>query len=111
MYQPAIPIKNFQLSSCAALQTRSVPSIFAHLADVLCLDGPGADLPLCLQVTVNPGFAHNACGRRVWELDAVFGQMQIVQSVFLTWNTSQRTINQNLQLICDYRLVLFNLLW
>lgn len=51
---------------------------FTYLANVLCLNGPWADLPLCLQVTVHPGLAHNACGRGEGELDAVFGQMQIV---------------------------------
>lgn len=84
MYQPAIPIKNFQLSSCAAQENYYcyfrliVYFDFTYLANVLCLDGPWADLPLCLQVTVHPGLAHNACGRGVGELDAVFGQMQIV---------------------------------
>lgn len=67
-----------------------------YLANVLGLGGPGADLPLGLQVTVLPGLAYNAGGSSVGELDAVFSQVKIVQSVFLTGDTSQGTINKNL---------------
>lgn len=85
---------------CLPHKIKQILFFHNYLANILCSDGPWTDFPLSLQVALLPYLTHNPCWCGKGELDAIFGQVQIIQSVFLTRYTGQWSIDKNLQEKC-----------
>lgn len=76
-------------------QLRSIH--FAYLPLGTRLGGPFGLRPLLLQVELFQSFAHQAGRCSKWEFHAIFGEIQMVHRISLSWDMVQRSIDQHLK--------------
>lgn len=95
LYQTAIPIKWFRVHHDS--QDKKCALNFAYLLNALCLFAPSTKFPLLLQIVCSPSLAHNSRRCMEWEVQSELGQLQIIQTICLTWYTALWSINQHLQ--------------